>query len=368
MQDTTEDKKNKFAEQFGTEIDPLEKFEKGFESVNENPFDLFIEEVVETKDITKGSVDNYKFPLREWQEFMREEIGRHPACPKTTHVKKYAYWSLEKANSPAYVNKKLLFIGKAFDYFQNEPGFPHEKDYHPVDAAKEKIDLSDENSKKPPYRLSKEELAENLREIKHIRDRAIILMQFKLGLRASELCNIKLSEIQINQPHVLDYYNEMGGSTSLGGRKNVVFIPSDREGNKSKKPRMLPLDDELRTVLLEYLLVRPDCGEPWVFLSKSRGHKMDDTIINDRWKQYWHPKYAESEQHRAVTSHFGRHFFTTWFRVRKDAPEELVKYMRGDKTGGGHGSKGQDAIDHYTHSYYEDIAGFYQNEVFKLGL
>lgn len=367
MQETTESKKAKFAQQFGNEIDPLAKFEEGFKSVDENPFDLFIDEAVKTKDITEESINNYEYPLEEWQKFMREEIGRHPACPNISHAKKYAKWSLEKGNSPAYVNKKLLFIGKAFDYFQDEPGFPHQKEYHPVDAAKEKIDLSEE-AQKPPYRLSKKELGEKLREIKHIRDRTIILIQLKLGLRASELCNIKLSEMHITKRDVLNHYDEMGESPSLDGRENAVYIPHNRQGNKSKKSRVLPLDDELRAVLLEYLLARPDCGEPWVFLSKSRGHKMDDTIVNDRWKEYWHPEYAESEKHRAVTSHFGRHFFTTWFRVRKDGPKELVKYMRGDKTGGGHGSNGQDAIGHYTHSYYEDIEQYYRDNIFKVNL
>ncbi|WP_222917945.1 site-specific integrase [Natrinema sp. SYSU A 869] len=368
MQESTESKKRKFAQQFGNETDPLQEFENGFEAVNDNPFDLFIDEVVVEKDITEQSVNNYTFPIREWQEFMRKVIDRHPACPKISHVEKYARWSVEKGNSQAYVNKKLLFIGKAFDYFQNEPGFPHAKTYHPVDAAKEKIDFSQKSEKKQPYRLSKEELGEKLREIKHIRDRAIILLQLKLGLRASELCNIKLSETHINKPYLLDHYDEMGKSPSLDGRENVVYIPHNREGNKSKRSRTLPLDDEVRAVLLEYLLARPDPGEPWLFLSKSRGHKIDDTIVNDRWKQYWHPEYAESKKHRAVTSHFGRHFFTTWFRVRKDAPEELVKYMRGDKTGTGHGSYGQDAIDHYTHSYYEDIERYYRDEIFKIAL
>lgn len=48
----------------------------------------------------------------------------------------------------------------------------------------------------------------------------------------------------------------------------------------------------------------------------------------------FHLECAETDRHRAVTSHYGRYRFTTCWTVEQEANRELVKYMRGDITGG----------------------------------
>ncbi|WP_458207322.1 tyrosine-type recombinase/integrase [Haladaptatus sp. NG-SE-30] len=361
--------KSAIANAFGRTTDPLAQYEPTFHELDADPFELFIGEEVRPRGITEGSVQNYIAPIEEWQEYMADQQSRHPACPTVEQVKEYAWYCLnDRENNPKYVQKKLSFLSQAFRYFQNEPAFPHPTDFNPFEAAKHKLDLSPPPKKEPP-RLTIAELRDMMGRVKHIRDRTIITTQLKLGLRGSELCNIKLAELHINHPEVLAHYDEMGGHQMLDGRRNAVYIPHDRQGNKSRRPRVLPLDDELRRLLIQYLLVRPDNEEPWVFLSKSKGYQMDDTIVNDRWKEYWHPEYAETERYEAVTSHFGRHFFTTFWTVKKDAPRELVKYMRGDVNSGGRNMKNSgDAIDSYIHTYYEDIVELYRRKIFKLGL
>lgn len=75
--------------------------------------------------------------------------------------------------------------------------------------------------------------------------------------------------------------------------------------------------------------------EPWLFLSRTNHTRVDDEAINLVWKRHFHPKYEEIQQHRAVTSHYGRHRFTTFWRVEEDVNRELTKYMRGDTSAGG---------------------------------
>lgn len=88
--------------------------------------------------------------------------------------------------------------------------------------------------------------------------------------------------------------------------------------------------------------------------------------INDRWHKYWHPEYAETERHLGISAHYGRHVFTTYWTVTKDAPRELVKYMRGDVNSSGRTMKNSgDAIDSYIHTYYEDIEDLYRDEIFR---
>lgn len=73
----------------------------------------------------------------------------------------------------------------------------------------------------------------------------------------------------------------------------------------------------------------------------------------------FHPEYAESEHHRAVLSHYGRHRFTTYWRVQQDLPRPLIKYMRGDRPDSESITE-RDGIDEYIHTYYEDIESLYR--------
>lgn len=141
----------------------------------------------------------------------------------------------------------------------------------------------------------------------------------------------------------------------------------DGEGNKSKRPRVLPVDEELRRLWINYLLIRPDNDEPWLFLSQTNHTQIDDEAINLAWKRHFHPEYEETQQRRAVTSHYGRHRFTTFWRVEQDLNRDLIKYMRGDTSAGGT-TDPAGGIDHYIHSYYEELEPLYRKRIYKLGV
>ncbi len=40
---------------------------------------------------------------------------------------------------------------------------------------------------------------------------------------------------------------------------------------------------------------------------------------------------AEYQKHRNIRSHYGRNFFTNYWKIQENIPRELVQYMRGDK-------------------------------------
>lgn len=196
----------------------------------------------------------------------------------------------------------------------------------------------------------------------------MVVMQLKLGLRASELANIRLSELSLSNSTAQQHYEELGTHEILEGRENAVYIPCDRERNKSRRPRVLPIDDELRRVLLRYLLVRPDNGASGLFLSKSDHEPITHRAVNSVWKDYFHPEYAETKRYRPVTSHYGRHYFTTFWTVEQELNRELVKYMRGDTTSRNPGDGPPGAIETYIHTYYEDIEPVYRERIFKLNV
>jgi integrase/recombinase XerD len=360
-----QDDKAKAAEVFNRDIDPQAKYEDGFNQLSD-VLETWLNDDVRRRDYAEGTIRNYETVAKEWREFM-EQAGRHPACASVQHVWDYVEWCEKKGNGRDTIRKKLIFLRRFHDYLAGEQAYPQSTDFNPFFTVKDKLGMHKKEKKKPPN-LSQQEIGGKLKEVKHVRDRAIMVLQMKLGLRVSELCNIKLDEVHIRNSAIRKHYDQMGTAFGLNGRENAVYIPHDRERNKSKRPRVLPLDDEAIAVLTEYLLVRPDNGEPWVFLSLAKGAQLERTVVNDMWKKYWHPEYAESDRYRAITSHYGRHFFSTWFIKNRGWERELVQYMRGDQKGNGELDSGADAIDEYIHTYYDDIESRYIDDVFKFGI
>lgn len=356
------------ADAFGRELDPLAEFAPTFDAADLDPFDLFMTERIEPRDLADHTRETYRRAFEQWGEFMAEQ-GRNPACPSEGHVKGFVrHLRTDLGNHPRTVKMKLQKLGSAYEYWQEDAAFPHKQDYNPITSAKEKVNLDAPPTKDPP-RLPVDDLREILAGVKHIRERAVIATQLKLGLRAGEVANIQLADVAIQNAELREHYPDIGTNPRLDGHENAVYVPSrfEREGNKSKRPRVLPLDDELRRVILRYLLGRPDASKPWLFLSPERHAQLRGRDVNDVWKAVFQPEYAETDDNRAITSHFGRHYFTSFWVVEQDAPRELVKYMRGDKAGAGV-DEDRGGIDHYIHSYYEDIEGLYRENIYRLGV
>jgi len=366
MSEQTDSQHRELAAAFGRDLDPLAEFEVGFEKSDADPFDLFLEDVIDSRDLVPATREHYNRTFRQWRKFMAER-ERHPACPSTSHVKAFIRHQRDvKGNHPGTIKDKLQRLNSAYEWWQDEPALPHPRDFNPIASAQNKVNLDNPEIKEPP-RIPVETLRDVLTDVPHVRDRAIITAQLKLGLRVSELCNIQLSEVDIQNTELREHYPNLGTHRMLEDRPNAVYIPHDRAENKSKRPRVLPLDNELKRVLLRYLLIRPDTDQPWLFLADATHDRLLQAGVMDAWKNAFRPEYDETEHHRAVTSHFGRHRFTTYWRVERDVNYELIQYMRGDKTGRAPG-EGRGAIDRYIHTYYEDIEPIYRKQIYTLGV
>jgi integrase/recombinase XerD len=90
--------------------------------------------------------------------------------------------------------------------------------------------------------------------------------------------------------------------------------------------------------------------------------------VNRAWKSAFHPEYDETDSYRAVTSHFGRHYFTSYWRIEQELPLQHVQYMRGDLVNQELDAGNWTSIDPYLHVHYEDIEEQYQDEIYTLDL
>jgi len=356
------------AEAFDRTLDPLVEHTETFERIDVDPFELFHDEVLQSGQYAESTRAGYQRIYRQWRNHMAE-AGRHPACPNEQHVQAFAeHYLAEQDNQPDTVRTKLRRLSNVLEYWQKDTAFPHQRDYNPFEFVLEKLDLSRPDVKQPP-RISIPELRGVIDEVTHIRDRLVIGTQLKLGLRASELCNLQLQDINLDVSELRTAYPELGTHPSVTHRPNSVYIATrkERDGNKSRNPRVLPIDEELRDLFRRYLLVRPDTGAEWAFLSETSHTRMGRESVNRIWTAAFHPKYEETTDHRAVTSHFGRHRFTTYWGIAMDLNRELVQYMRGDTPQDANNGD-REAIDDYLHTYYEDIESVYRNNVFQLDL
>lgn len=349
------------ADAFERSEDPLSEYERKCADIDIDPFALFLEE----REHASSTRRTYQATFDQWCEFM-DAAGRHPICPGTNHVAEFiTYLENERGNYQRTINQKLGHLAAVYSFWQDHPAFPHSQDFDPIQRVRSRHSFDPSEDEKEFPNLTLGEIRTVLWSISHLRDRLIVLLQLKLGLRASELCNIKLSELRIEVPAVNDYYDDIGTHWTLHGRPNAVYIPHDRDRNKSGNPRVLPLDDETRGLLRRYLLTRPTASCQWLFLAKDTHRQLAHQDVTAVWKDAFHPIYEETERNKAVTSHFGRHRFTTFWRVEQHLPRPLVQYMRGDSPGT-ESIQNKAGIDEYIHTYYEDVAPVYRAEMYQL--
>ena len=357
-----------YAAAFDRNSDPLAKYSDQFNALPD-PFDYFVDRVVKNRDAIDDpeTYEHYYRTYREWQEYILATTeNRHPACPSTEHVKRYIEWRRDvHQNTRRTILGKLSRLNQAYEYWQAKQAMPHPPDFNPFAIAKEEVSLGENESREYPD-LSLSTLQTEFEAVKNIRSRAIIAKQLKLGMRAGEVSNTKISEIHISHQELQQQYSALGTHPALGDHNDVIYIPSDRDGNKSANPRLLPIDDELRWLLLRHLLIRPQVDEPWVFLSRRSFTKLNPKAVNRVWKEELHPKYAETDEHDAITSHFGRHWFSTYWRLDEGLEREHVQYMRGDLVQPR--DKYPDPIDDYLHPHYRQIESEYRQNVFKLNI
>jgi len=364
--------RKKIGEIFNRTADPLEEFNEGFREVEEkygDPFEKFLKEEKEG-NVASSTLNGYQQAFRHFREFMRS-TDRHPACANTGHVVDFVQHELEvKGNETSTVKTKLQKLDIAFNYLQRSSIYPQESDYNPFANAKKKANWPDKKNEKFPN-VTRSKLCNIFEQITNIRRLIIVLLGFKCGMRQGEIRNLKLQDIHIKNTDVQSYYEDLGTGPRIKeqNRENVIYIPSrhNRPGNKSKRHRLLPLDDEVRRTLLDYLLIRPDCGEPWVFVTQTdHEHITDKDRLNEIWREEVASQIDTKERHRPIRSHFGRHWFTSYWRVQDDLNRELIQYMRGDKIGESYSQN--EAIDEYIHAYFEDIKEEYLSKVFKFNI
>ncbi|NGM70264.1 site-specific integrase [Natronolimnobius sp. AArcel1] len=369
---------DEIGDEFNQDVDSLKKYDQQFKQIDQDPVEIYCEVVVSQMNNTDKANRRKISRIEEYLEHM-EQYERHPACANSHHISQFINKEIRKGHQPHTINLKISEIESMFDYWSNHPKMPHppegENKYNPATIArgfkKDAIQRNSKSIQKTPPRIPIEELSHRIRQIKNTLHRAFIVCQLKHGSRAGQTSNLQLRDIQLNHDGLNKLYPELGTHPRLRDVKEdaIYYAPfQEREGGKSKRPIVLPIDNELNRLLVKYLRLRPPVEEPWLFLNPATCGKITTGYANERfWKNHFQPEYAETELYRGVTSHFARHYFSTYWKTQIDTNEEYLKYMRGDKNGDLDGGS-PDIMYTYIHTHFPDVKDEYLRNIYKFGI
>jgi len=190
--------------------------------------------------------------------------------------------------------------------------------------------------------ISVDEMRALVLSILNPRDRAIVLLFAKTGIRRNELIQINVEDLDL-------------------ANYTITLKPQRKRSNCTAF-----FDYETAKVLREWLENRAELGYPNegpLFVSKRRGRLKRQGIYHMFTKNtekigYHNPHSPKAEDH--FFPHCCRHWFTTHL-IRNGMKREHIKWLRGD-------SLGKEAVDIYHHIEPQDVFKEYLRTMPRLGL
>lgn len=191
-----------------------------------------------------------------------------------------------------------------------------------------------------------------------------LVLLLKTGLRKSEALNLDLRDVHLDHP-ISEKMPEP--REEVYNHPDTLFIDSSIKegeeyngeirnyGNKPKSTRRIPIDPELKDVLVWWIAMIPPRKEnPHPLFTRSTkpdGGRAVDVITQDLTDYTREKGYNNVElTNFGIDSHWCRHWFTTYLRANIDSdevpigtPKEYVEGLRGDN--------GEGVIETYTHEW-----------------
>lgn len=236
-----------------------------------------------------------------------------------------------------------------------------------------------------------------LRSVGDPRDRAMFVMAAKIAIRLGEMLNIDLPHVNLNDRRYRDYIDDLGIELvdEVADKPDSIYIPSEparkekyreerREyGNKTAEGKLLPVDRELRRVLLDWIAMRPNSGHPHPLFSSVKSIGRAGSPYNRLKQEMRNQGLAvdhvtpddEDEEQTDMDVHYFRHFFSTNMRDKQGTYDDAewswgrVKIIRGDITDDDEGEGSGDSLQGiYTHDWGELIREPYLRDIYNFGL
>lgn len=310
------------------------------------------------------TVEAYERVLRDFDTFLQKDGGTfesatHRHCLQWVHSLRSEHSESTIATYASYLNRFYGYLNRLGELDKNPMGLVLEEMDERVDANPTRRDISIE------------QMRSFVDGINHPLHRAVIMTLLKTGMRAGELSNLDLKDLHLDK-------SDMGWEprAQVSNRPNSLFVSSDHTyneetdgevrlaSNKRMRDTVIPIDDELEDVLLQWLAIRPDTpGTPKPLFTgtverwgeRLTPHVVHHIVENHAREHGWYRTGGGATEN--VTPHYFRHFFTTHLRDRT-GDRGIVKYLRGDV--------GDDIIETYTHDWGDRVRRTYLEYIYEL--
>lgn len=186
--------------------------------------------------------------------------------------------------------------------------------------------------------LSIDEMSRLISMVFNVRDRAILMVLAKTGIRRNELITLDMDDVDIPE-----------------GR--MTLKPTAKRSN-----RIVFFDNECTAVLRNWYEVREKMNlKTNALFVNSVGNRVDRTDIYSTVTRWAKIAGFHDPRSKRLDRHFGphcfRHWFTTWL-IRKGMPRDYVKELRGDAR--------REAIDIYNHIDMSELRTAYLATIPKI--
>lgn len=225
--------------------------------------------------------------------FFKWATGLSPETITVHDVDRFIGWQQSLGRAPATIRRRLIALRMFYDYLayacDQEVPNPVVPQRHYVSRGRQL-----------PRNIPQNELELLFAAIDdHLRDRTIFTLMLHAGLRIGEVINLRLGDIYLSEnrsPHL-------------------------RVNGKGQRERTVYLSAMASNLLEEYLALRSNNGEEWVFLNR-RGKPITTTGIQLQLAKYCHQAGIW------VTCHQLRHSFACHM-IAAEVPVTSVQKMLG---------------------------------------
>ena len=250
-----------------------------------------------------------------------------------------SYLRLEKKLRQTSIERMFSALATFFDYLIEEELVT----MNPVRSVQKRYLRAYKNSDESQMRriISVEEASRLVNSILDTRDRAIVLLLLKTGIRCGELTSLDLENVALRE-------------------QTLRLKPTAKRSN-----RVVYFDNEAATALSRWITIRQtrnkkNCSA--LFLNKIGSRLEDQGVLGLVTKiaenvGLHHPSSPRMEDH--FTPHSCRHWFTTHL-IRSGMSRDFVKELRGDIR--------HEAIDIYNHIDKKELRESYLAHIPQLGI
>lgn len=320
---------------------------------------------------SERTIAAYERVLRRFESFVcdadtpsPESAGRRE-CMAWVHSLRGRYEPSTIATYASYVNRFYDYMTRVEEFESNPMALVTEEMNETIDSNPTRRDIS----------IS--DMRSFVGDVGHPLERTVVLTLLKTGMRVGELCNLDLRDVNLafsDVPTELDV--DLSPRASLSHRPDSLFVSSTPQrgheangevrtaSNKRIRDTVIPVDDELKASLIEWLAIRPDpvsVADPLFVNTKEEwGSRLTPQdvryVVEKRARDRgWYRTGGGATEN--VTPHYFRHFFTTHLRDRT-GDRGVVQYLRGDVAG--------DVIDTYTHNWGDRVRTVYEANIYSL--